>query len=328
MERGGGGGGGVCVGGGGGSYLSLAERGVPRSIAVPSSSHGTRRQSGRREAADLPPPHPTPHHHHHHPVNPAGGALGLGVWRPPARPRGWRRAEEEEERWWRRRGRGPFPSRAEPSGASPDGNPKERGRQLRSRCAKLRPCLTGNFGFTGGGGRGEGRREAEAEGAGSPAGAGSREEPGQPRGVGGGGGPARMAPTPGRAVLPLPLFRLRAMRGRGEVAQALSGSHPRVWKALRGGGGEHPPHPTPQDFAKPGEGGPGLSLRAPCRGGSPRACTPKGGDADPTPGAERVGGGRLPPRPPGLRGQEGPGASPPGLRGGRARLLPPGLRGD
>lgn len=157
------------------SYLSLAERGVPRSIAVPSSSHGTRQQSGRREAADQPP------HTHTHTTRKSEGRLGLGVRR-------WRM----EEGW---RGSGGGPSRAQRSRAKPlpTVNPKERVGGSATALQNLPPCLTGNFGFTGGGGRGEGRREAE--GAGKPAGAGSRAEPGQPGGSEAEGS-ARISPAP------------------------------------------------------------------------------------------------------------------------------------
>lgn len=294
--------------------------------------------SSNRGAGSFSPPSPE-HTHRHHPVNPAGRSWGGGSACGAGGDGGWRRVGEEEEeekkRW--RRGRGPFPSRAEPGGASPDGNPKEgTGSSAAALQKSFALCLTGNFGFTGGGGRGEGRREAEAEGAGSPAGQGGGGQPGGAGAAPGGrrsGGAARMAPTPGGPAFPLPLFRLRAMRGEGQVAQALSGSRSHEWKKAAGRGGPPPLPPSTsraggKDFAKPIEGGkhrvcaPLLAIAPP-----PRQCTHKGGAAPPPPdpqqGAEGAGGPvpctPLPP-PRGMLRGKAPGAAP--TVGGRAARLP------
>lgn len=85
---------------------------------MPCGSHGTRLQSGQREADDPPLHTQLPNDN----VNPAGeGGPGLGVQRPPS---------GMEEGWGGGGGGGEVAAGAgalpEPSGVSPDGNPKER----------------------------------------------------------------------------------------------------------------------------------------------------------------------------------------------------------
>lgn len=169
----------------------------------------------------------------------------------------------------------------------------------------LPPCLTGNFGFTGGGGRGEGRREAE--GAGKPAGAGSRAEPGQPGGSEAEGS-ARISPAPAAPRCAPPAFvqvvcdvwRRAGHRGSPEESPS------RVEGAGRGGICVPPPTPrtSAKGFVKEGTG------LAPGRG-SGRPCTPKRRDVAPPSAPQGCNRG--------MRGREDPvvppGAAPRGLRG-------------
>lgn len=98
----------------------------------------------------------------------------------------------------------------------PTVNPKQRGG---GSSAELRPCPTGNFGFTGGGGRARG---GESGGGGG----GRREEPGQPR----------IAPSPAFVRAPSGARGREGTQGWGtarcQPSQSIPGRARRVWTGL------------------------------------------------------------------------------------------------
>lgn len=130
----------------------------------------------------------------------------------------------------------------------PTVNPKQRGG---GSSAELRPCPTGNFGFTGGGGRARG---GESGGGGG----GRREEPGQPR----------IAPSPAFVRAPSGARGREGTQGWGtarcQPSQSIPGRARRVWTGLGAA-------PSCEGCAAP----------APPRGVDPKkrgGCAPKKGD--------------------------------------------------